>query len=302
MQAVDGSSWQASSPSFRMCFSISFCVAATISSIRAGMDAPSAMSLFRARRATSRRTVSKPLTITTPGVSSMIRSTPVPSRRRGCSAFAADDPALHLVVGNADGAGGGLGGMGGGVALQRSEDDFPGFLLAAFGQLLVMAAGSPRRSLAGVGVEHFQQPLGGLRLARPLTSCSVCRCISSSFDNSSLRGWPPGSARSTCAACPRRSFPACELARPVLPACPAACQEPFALVQLTADLAKFLFAFVLLLEPRLLDFQLALAAAVFHLLPGLADDFRRLMLGILPPQAVENLDQPPWPFRKLPRR
>ena len=38
---------------------------------------PSAMSLLRATRATSRRIVSKALTMTTPGVSSMITSTPV---------------------------------------------------------------------------------------------------------------------------------------------------------------------------------------------------------------------------------
>ena len=38
---------------------------------------PSAISLLSDMRATSRRTVSKPLTITTPGVSSMITSTPV---------------------------------------------------------------------------------------------------------------------------------------------------------------------------------------------------------------------------------
>ncbi len=38
---------------------------------------PSAISLFRAIRATSRRIVSKALTITTPGVSSMMTSTPV---------------------------------------------------------------------------------------------------------------------------------------------------------------------------------------------------------------------------------
>ena len=38
---------------------------------------PSAISLASARRATSRRTMSKALTITTPGVSSMITSTPV---------------------------------------------------------------------------------------------------------------------------------------------------------------------------------------------------------------------------------
>ncbi len=38
---------------------------------------PSAISLFSDSRAISRRTLSKPLTITTPGVSSTITSTPV---------------------------------------------------------------------------------------------------------------------------------------------------------------------------------------------------------------------------------
>ncbi len=38
---------------------------------------PSAISLFSESRATSRRIMSKPLTMTTPGVSSMITSTPV---------------------------------------------------------------------------------------------------------------------------------------------------------------------------------------------------------------------------------
>ena len=96
----------------------SVCVSVTISSIRAGWMRPSAISLFSAMRATSRRTGSKPLTMTTPGVSSMITSTPVAfSKRADVAAFAADDPALHFVVGNVDGAGGRFGGVGGGVAL-----------------------------------------------------------------------------------------------------------------------------------------------------------------------------------------
>ncbi len=52
-------------------------MSATISSIRVGWIRPSAMSLVSAMRATSRRIVSKALTMTTPGVSSMITSTPV---------------------------------------------------------------------------------------------------------------------------------------------------------------------------------------------------------------------------------
>ena len=54
-----------------------FAFATTNSSIRVGWMRPSAISLFSAMRAISRRTGSKPLTITTPGVSSMITSTPV---------------------------------------------------------------------------------------------------------------------------------------------------------------------------------------------------------------------------------
>ncbi len=61
-------------------------------------------------------------TMTTPGVSSMITSTPVAfSNARGCSAsFAADDPPLHFVVGDVDGARGGLGGARG-VRPEASE-------------------------------------------------------------------------------------------------------------------------------------------------------------------------------------
>lgn len=68
-------------------------------------------------------------------------------------------------------------------------------------------------------------------------------------------------------------------------------EETFAFVELAADFAQLFFAFVLLLEQQLLDLQFTLAAAVLRILLGLGDDFRRLPLGVLPPQFVENLDQ-----------
>ncbi len=55
------------------------------------------------------------------------------------AALAADDAALHLVVGDADGAGGRFGRVGGRVALQRSDDDLAGLLFADLRQLLVVA-------------------------------------------------------------------------------------------------------------------------------------------------------------------
>ena len=57
--------------------SISLLVAATTSSMRAGWMRPSCTSRSSEMRAISRRTGSKQLTTTTPGVSSMITSTPV---------------------------------------------------------------------------------------------------------------------------------------------------------------------------------------------------------------------------------
>ena len=53
-------------------------------------------------------------------------------------------------------------------------------------------------------------------------------------------------------------------------------QQPLAFVQFAAEPAQFLFAFGLLLQGHLLDFQLRLAAAVLHLQLGLADDLLRL--------------------------
>ena len=85
-----------------------------------GWMRPSAMSLFRARRATSRRIVSKPLTMTTPGrvVDDQVDAGGL-FEGADVAALAADDPPLHFVVGNAHRAGRRLGGMRGRVTLER---------------------------------------------------------------------------------------------------------------------------------------------------------------------------------------
>ena len=60
-----------------MCCSISSWVSLTTSSIRVGWMRPSWISFSSAILAISRRTLSNPVTMTTPGVSSTITSTPV---------------------------------------------------------------------------------------------------------------------------------------------------------------------------------------------------------------------------------
>ena len=74
------------------------------------------------------------------------------------ASLAADDAALHLVVGDADRAGGRFGGVGGRVALQRGDDDLAGLLLADFGQLLIVAEDGGAGLLLELAVEKFQQP------------------------------------------------------------------------------------------------------------------------------------------------
>ncbi len=78
-------------------------------------------------RAISRRIGSKPERITASGVSSMIRSIPVKRfQRPDVAPFAADDAALHLVVGQADHGDGALGDVVGGAALDGQGDDLAG--------------------------------------------------------------------------------------------------------------------------------------------------------------------------------
>ena len=52
--------------------------------------------------------------------------------------FAADDPALHVVGGDVDGADGGLGGVRRGVALDGRGEDLAGLLLAGLAERLLV--------------------------------------------------------------------------------------------------------------------------------------------------------------------
>ncbi len=54
------------------------------------------------------------------------------------AAFAADDPAFHVVAGDVDRADGRLGGMAGGVALDGRREDLAGFLLAGVAEGLLV--------------------------------------------------------------------------------------------------------------------------------------------------------------------
>ncbi len=92
---------------------------------------PSLISLVSAMRATSRRTGSKPERTTASGVSSMIRSTPGRLLERAdVAALAADDPALHLLVGQVDDGDRRLRRVIGGDALHDGRQDASRALLA----------------------------------------------------------------------------------------------------------------------------------------------------------------------------
>ena len=208
------------------------------------------------------------------------------------AALAADDPPLHFVVGNADRAGRRLGGMRGRVTLERRDDDLAGLLLAGLGQLLVVAEDRRAGLLLELRVEEFQQAPRGLGLAQAAQLVKrlplhveelrqVLLALVGLLDllgELALRGLDD-------------LFLLADLFGLLFQGVLAFVEEAFAFVEFAADLAKLLFAFLLLLEHQLLDLQLALAAAVFGLLFGLGDDLGGLALGVLPPQVVEDPDQ-----------
>ncbi len=72
--------------------------------------------------------------------------------------FAADDPALHLVAGNVDGAGGGFGGVGGGVALDAGDQHLAALGLADFGHFLLVP--QDHRALLVRQSRHRADPAG----------------------------------------------------------------------------------------------------------------------------------------------
>ena len=206
--------------------------------------------------------------------------------------FSTDDPPLHLVIGNADRAGCRFGGMRGRVTLQRGDDDLAGLLFAGLGQLLVVAENRRSGLLLELRVEDFQQAPRGLGLAQaaelvqrlPLQIEELRQVFLAVVGLLDLLGEFALSGLDDF-------FLLANLFGLLFQGILALVEEPLAFVELAADLAKLLFAFVLLLEHQLLDLQLALAAAVFGVLLGLADDLGGLMLGVLAAQVVENPDQ-----------
>ncbi len=78
--------------------------------------------------------------------------------------FAADDPALHLVARKVDDADRVLGGVVGGHALHRRDDDVAGLLVRLVAGLALDRAGQLHRVVLGLlahGLE--QEPLGIVR-------------------------------------------------------------------------------------------------------------------------------------------
>ncbi len=80
------------------------------------------------------------------------------------SALPADDPALHLVVGQGHHGDGGLGGVVGGAALDGGGDDLPGFLLGLVLELALDLLDLHGRVVADVRLHALQQILLGLLL------------------------------------------------------------------------------------------------------------------------------------------
>ena len=78
------------------------------------------------------------------------------------AAFAADDPALHVVAGDIDGADGGVGGVLGGVALDGGGQDLAGLLLADGSQMFLVLLDAGGDLVGQLLVEPFQQQLFGL--------------------------------------------------------------------------------------------------------------------------------------------
>ena len=96
--------------------------------------------------------------------------------RADVAAFAADDPPFHVVGGYVDRAGRRLGGMPGGVALDRGREDFAGLLLACrFNHLIVLQnqaaefvaqffSKSRQKQVAGVFAAERRDALEGFEL------------------------------------------------------------------------------------------------------------------------------------------
>ena len=94
-------------------------------------------------------------------------STPVSfSKRANVAAFAADDPAFHIVVGNVDRAGRVIRRMTGRKTLGRHHQDFAGFVFADLLHLFLVVENSTADFVFEFVFEQFQQPFGRLFFAQ----------------------------------------------------------------------------------------------------------------------------------------
>ena len=128
VQARTFASCAAARPSWRMCRSISSCVSMTTSSMRVGWIRPSWISFSSASLAISRRMLSKADDDDDAG--RVVDDHVHPGgllERADVPAFAADDPALHVVGRDVDGGDGRLGGVRRGVTLDGGGEDLASF-------------------------------------------------------------------------------------------------------------------------------------------------------------------------------
>ena len=205
------------------------------------------------------------------------------------AALAADDAALHLVVRNADGARGAFGRVGGRVTLNGGQQHLAGLLLTSLGQPVLVGQDRGARLFLKLVAEDFQESAGGLVLAQAaqfvqrlaLEIQQLGKLILSAVGFLDAFGqFALGAFDDFLLLADRLGL----FFERIL----AFVQQPLAFVQFTAQPAKFLFAFGLLLECGLLDLQLGLAATVFRLDLGLANDVLSLGLGIAAAQTVQQ--------------
>ena len=129
-----------------------------------GVDAAVGNELLQSQtRATSRRTGSKQETVMASGVSSMMRSTPVSGLQRAdVAALAADDAALHLVVGQGHHADGDLRHMVGGAPLDGGGHDLAGALVGLVLGARLDLLDLQRRLVRDLGLHLRDQVILGL--------------------------------------------------------------------------------------------------------------------------------------------
>ena len=157
-------SYTACSPAWRITRSTSARALLTTSSMRPGWMRPSAMSFVMARRATSRRTGSKPgqddglgrVVDDQVDAGGLLEGADV-------ATLAADDAALHLVAGEVDDADRVLGGVVRGHALHRGDDDLAGLVVGLLAGASLDGAGELDGVVLGLLADGLEQdPLGVL--------------------------------------------------------------------------------------------------------------------------------------------